>query len=43
VLAPAQHPDRIFYIAALPRLDAGKIDRARLQSLALSEAVRRGG
>jgi long-chain acyl-CoA synthetase len=43
VLAPAQRPDRIFYIAALPRLDAGKIDRARLQSLALSEAVRRGG
>jgi acyl-coenzyme A synthetase/AMP-(fatty) acid ligase len=43
VLAPAQRPDRIFYIAALPRLDAGKIDRARLQSLALSEAVRGGG
>jgi acyl-coenzyme A synthetase/AMP-(fatty) acid ligase len=42
-LAPAQRPDRIFYIAALPRLDAGKIDRPRLQSLALSEAVRRGG
>jgi acyl-CoA synthetase (AMP-forming)/AMP-acid ligase II len=42
VLAPMQRPDRIFYIAALPRLDAGKTDRARLQSLALSEAVRRG-
>jgi acyl-CoA synthetase (AMP-forming)/AMP-acid ligase II len=42
-LAPAQRPDRIFYVAALPRLDAGKLDRPRLQSLALSEAVRRGG
>jgi acyl-coenzyme A synthetase/AMP-(fatty) acid ligase len=42
-LAPAQRPDRIFYIATLPRLEAGKTDRARLQSLALSEAVRRGG
>jgi acyl-CoA synthetase (AMP-forming)/AMP-acid ligase II len=43
MLAPAQRPDRIFYVAMLPRLGAGKTDRARLQSLALSEAVRRGG
>ncbi len=39
-LAPEERPDRIYYIDRLPRNDAGKIDRPRLQSLALAEAVR---
>ncbi|HEV8016132.1 MAG TPA: class I adenylate-forming enzyme family protein [Stellaceae bacterium] len=39
-LAPVQRPDRVFYIEALPRIAGGKVDRARLQSLALSDAVR---
>jgi len=42
-LAPEQRPDRIYYVEALPRLEAGKVDRPRLQSLALAEAVRRSG
>ena len=43
VLTPPQRPERIYYIDALPRIAGGKIDRSKLQSLALSEAMRRGG
>lgn len=42
-LKPEQRPDRIYYIDALPRIEGGKLDRARLQSLALIEAMRRNG
>jgi len=43
VLTPPQRPERIYYIDALPRIAGGKLDRAQLQSLALSQAMRRGG
>jgi acyl-coenzyme A synthetase/AMP-(fatty) acid ligase len=42
-LAPAQRPDRVYYVDTLPRIAGGKLDRPRLQSLAQSEAVRQGG
>lgn len=42
-LKPEQRPDRIYYIDTLPRIEGGKLDRARLQSLAQIEAMRRNG
>ncbi|HEX3974200.1 MAG TPA: class I adenylate-forming enzyme family protein [Stellaceae bacterium] len=42
VLTPPQRPEHIYYMDGLPRIAGGKVDRARLQSLALSEAMRRG-
>jgi acyl-coenzyme A synthetase/AMP-(fatty) acid ligase len=39
-LAFEQRPDRVYYLDDLPRIAGGKVDRARLQSLALGEMVR---
>ncbi len=35
-LTPPQRPERVYYVDALPRIAGGKVDRAKLQSLALS-------
>jgi long-chain acyl-CoA synthetase len=43
VLTPPHRPERIYYVEALPRIAGGKVDRLRLQSLALSDAMRRSG
>jgi acyl-coenzyme A synthetase/AMP-(fatty) acid ligase len=43
VLAAPQRPEHVYYIDALPRIAGGKVDRSKLQSLALSEAMRRNG